>query len=116
MNTKQQRQLIFTHTKTSKKMKIICFAFWCFFLCSKSFLKKKINRLKIVLIDSNTILLECTTLNLRIKNYFSTNFSTNFLYHIYFYLYALIFICQNLFSSVKTYFHLCALTFTCVNL
>ena len=36
-----------------KNLKLLCFAFWCFFLRSKSVRKKKnkINRLEIVLID-----------------------------------------------------------------
>ena len=93
---------------------IVCFGLIWVFVHLKCFgKKKKKNRSKIALITSYTILLNYTPLNPPIKNCFSTNFSTNFL-HIYFY--ALIFICQDLFSSVKTYFHLCAISFNCANL
>ena len=44
----------FSCTKTYKRMKTTCFAFWCFFSAQNVFVKK---RPKIVLITSNTILL-----------------------------------------------------------
>ena len=96
---------------------LACFGLICVFVHLKCFdkkKKKKKNRSKIALITSYTILLNYTPLNPPIKNCFSTNFSTNFLHRIYFY--ALIFICQDLFSSVKTYFHVCAISFNCANL
>ena len=56
-STKQQRQQFFACSKTSKSEKAVCFAFWCFFYAQNLFVKIKINRLRIVLITSNTILL-----------------------------------------------------------
>ena len=49
--TKELRQQFFTRTKTSKRVKVICFGFWYFFAC-KIFLLKKINRSEIVLMAS----------------------------------------------------------------
>ena len=51
---KERQQLL--QRKTSKG-EIVCFAFWCFFYAQTFFVKKKINRLEIVLITSFTILL-----------------------------------------------------------
>ena len=48
--------------KNSKRMEIVCFAFWCFFQRSKFFRKKK-NWLKIVLINTLSILLVPTFKN-----------------------------------------------------
>ena len=56
-STKQQRQQFFACSKTSKRVKVVCFAVWCFFYAQNLFVKIKINRLRIVLITSNTILL-----------------------------------------------------------
>ena len=58
VTTKQQRQF-FAHTKSSKRVKIIWFAFWSFFNAQNLFVKK-IDRLKIILITSNTIYLNKT--------------------------------------------------------
>ena len=38
-NIKQQRQQFFAHTKTSKRVKIFCFAFCCFFYAQNFFVK-----------------------------------------------------------------------------
>ena len=107
--------------------KIVAFAAFCLlifvllvvFLRSKSFLKKKINKTKIVLITSFTTLLKCTPFNHPIGNYFllilAPIFCTTF---IYFYLYALIFICEK-FSSVRIFFicqNLFSSVCTCFNL
>ena len=64
-NKKQQRQQFFASTKISKRVKIICFLFWCFFSRAKSFCKK--NRPEIALITSFTILLTCTPINSCVK-------------------------------------------------
>ena len=34
-NKKQQKQHVFARTKTSKRVKVVCFVFWCFFLLLK---------------------------------------------------------------------------------
>ena len=47
------------NTKTSKRAKVVCFAFWCFFYAQNFFVKKKKNWLEIVLTTSFTILLKC---------------------------------------------------------
>ena len=39
------------HAKTSKRVKAVCFAFWCFFYAQNLFVKKE-NSLEIVLITS----------------------------------------------------------------
>ena len=39
-NKKQQRQQVFARTKTSKSLKVVCFAFWCF-VTLKVFSQKK---------------------------------------------------------------------------
>ena len=49
-NKKQQRQEVFARRKTSKKVKVVCFAFWCFF-CAQNLSVKK-DWLEIVLITS----------------------------------------------------------------
>ena len=54
---KQQSQQVFARAKTSKRVKTIYFAFWCFLYAQNLFSKKKINWLEIVLITSFTILL-----------------------------------------------------------
>ena len=41
----------FLRAETSKRVKVACFAFWCF-LCARNLFVKKINRLEIVLITS----------------------------------------------------------------
>ena len=62
MNKNQQKQQFFACTKTSKRVKIVCFTFWSFFYPQNLFVKKKkINRLEIVLITSFTILLQDNT-------------------------------------------------------
>ena len=54
---KQQSQQVFARAKTSKRVKNIYFAFWCFLYAQNLFAKKIINWLEIVLITSFTILL-----------------------------------------------------------
>ena len=49
-NKKQQRQEVFARRKTSKKVKVVCFAFWCFFYAQNLSVKK--DWLEIVLITS----------------------------------------------------------------
>ena len=44
--------IFYVRKKTSKRVKVTCFAFWCFFCAQNLFEKKKINRLEIVLITS----------------------------------------------------------------
>ena len=68
--------------RTSKRVEVVCFAFW-FFLRSKPFRKKMINRLEIVLIVSYALLLTYAL---------STHLSRS-------YLYALVFICDHLWES-----------------
>ena len=55
-NKKQQKQQLLARTKSSKRVKIVCFAFWSFFYTQNLFVKK-INILEIVLITSPTLLL-----------------------------------------------------------
>ena len=38
--TKQKRQQVFACTKIAKRVKVVCFGFWCFFML-KIFLQKK---------------------------------------------------------------------------
>ena len=85
-STKQQRQQFFARTKTSNFL----FTFGCFFHAQNLFVKK-INRLEIVLVTSNTILLTCTPINHLIKNLFA---------RIYFCLCESLIICENLFFSM----------------
>ena len=42
----------FSHAQTSKRVKVACFAFWCFLCARNLFVKKIINRLEIALIAS----------------------------------------------------------------
>ena len=85
-STKQQRQQFFARTKTSNFL----FTFGCFFHAQNLFVKK-INRLEIVLVTSNTILLTCAPINHLIKNLFA---------RIYFCLCESLIICENLFFSM----------------
>ena len=39
-NKTTQRQQVFAYTKTSKWVKVVCFAFWCFLCVQNIFLKK----------------------------------------------------------------------------
>ena len=55
---KQQRQRFSARIKTSKRVEIVRFEFWCF-LYARNLFVKKINWLEIVLIASFTVLLEC---------------------------------------------------------
>ena len=66
----QQRQRFFARTKTSKRVEIVCFGFWCFLYAQNLFAKKKTkkNWLEIVLISSFTIPLTCTPINSPIEN------------------------------------------------
>ena len=57
VNKKQQSQQLFARTKTSKRVEIVCFGFWCF-LYAKNLFVKIINWLEIGLITSLTILLK----------------------------------------------------------
>ena len=68
-NIKQQRQQFFARTKTSKRVKIVYFAFWCFFYTQRFFVKK-INWLEVVLRTSIRILLACTSINPSMGNLF----------------------------------------------
>ena len=40
MNKKEQRQQFFLRTKTSDRVKMICFTFWCFFYAENFVIKK----------------------------------------------------------------------------
>ena len=97
---RRTKTTIFTDTKTSKRVKIVCFALWYIF-CVQNIFVKKINRLEIVLITSFTMLLMCTPINPPTKNLFFINLDTNVLLHLLdFFVCALIFI---FFLSVKTF-------------
>ena len=106
-------------------MTIVCLAFQYFLFHSKSFLKK-INRLEIVLITSNIILLMYpptsppTTLCRIIFYLFQHQFfhRTYLILSVrtYFYLSEPILICHNLFLLIRTCFLLYIIIFICENL
>ena len=90
---------------------LVGFSSICVFVHSRFFCKK-INRLKIVLITSFTILLMCTSINRSIKNYLLLILAQIF-YHTYlflsvhtYYLSKPIFISQDLFLSERIFSYL----------
>ena len=52
MQTLNNKGNNFSSAQTSKRVKVACFAFWCILCARNHFVKKKINRLEIVLITS----------------------------------------------------------------
>ena len=75
----------FLHAQTSKRVKVTCFAIWSFSCVQNLFVKKKINRLEIVLLTSL---------------YYTTDmypYQLTYQTSIYMHLSSLVTICENLF-------------------